>query len=186
MRKFLKILGIALLSLTLLIIILQFVGFNIGSVHFGKTTNDFKSENVETLNNSAFANKALNSDKLICINIWATWCVPCIAEMPELNSIKSEFANRNVQFISLSIDSDSTKLRKFIDSKKFHFEDITFKNINERNAILNFLKNKPINQLSSGQIVPLTYLIKNGKVIEKIQGGTNAVEFRKLILENLE
>ncbi len=185
MRKFLKILGIALLLLTLLIVILQFVGFNIGSVHFGKTTNNLKSENVETLNNSAFANEVLNSDKLTCINIWATWCVPCIAEIPELNSIKSEFANRNVQFISLSIDSDSTKLRKFIDSKKFHFEDITFKNIKEKNAILNFLEGQPINQPNSSQIVPLTYIIKNGKVIEKIQGGTDAVELRKLILENL-
>lgn len=185
MKKFFKILGIGLLFLAFIIGLLQFVGFKFGSIRVDETADDLKSENVKTLNGSAFANDVLNSDKLSCLNIWATWCVPCIAEMPELNSIKSEFANKNVQFISFSIDSDATKLREFIGSKKFDFEDITFKNIREKDAILNFLEGQPLNHQNSSRAVPLTYLIKGGKVISKIEGGINAILLRKLILKNL-
>ncbi|WP_313032120.1 TlpA disulfide reductase family protein [Soonwooa sp.] len=102
-------------------IFIQFAGFNIGSVHTGKTKNDLRPEKINTFENSDFQNEILNSDKLTCINIWATWCVPSVEEMPELNKIKAEFEGKNVQFASLSVDTDSAKLQKFIDSKKISF-----------------------------------------------------------------
>jgi len=105
--------------------------------------------------------------------------------MPELNKIKAEFEGKNVQFASLSVDTDSAKLQKFIDSKKFHFEDLTLKNIKYKNAILNFLDKKPLNFENTTQAIPLTYLVKNGKVIHKITGGTYATELRNLINDNL-
>ena len=185
MKKFLKVIGIIFAILIGIIVILQFVGFSFGNVQIGKEKNDLKSEKVETFENSKFQSEVINSEKLTCINIWATWCVPCIAEMPELNKIKSEFKDNNIQFVSLSIDTDSTKLKKFIESKKFHFHDLTFENTKYKNAILNFLENKPLNTENSTQVIPLTYLIKSGKVIKKIEGGTDAKELRKLIKENL-
>ncbi|SKC11646.1 AhpC/TSA family protein [Soonwooa buanensis] len=185
MKKFLKAVGIIFLILIGFVILIQFVGFNIGSVHIGKAKNDLRAEKINTFENSNFQNEILNSDKLTCINIWATWCVPCVEEMPELNKIKAEFESKNVQFASLSIDTDSAKLQKFIDSKKFHFEDLTLVNVKYKNAILNFLEKKPLNFENTTQAIPLTYLVKNGKVIHKIEGGTDATELRKLINENL-
>ena len=53
------------------------------------------------------------SNKLTVINIWATWCLPCIEELPALNDfIKSNNANNkdsNYQFITLSVDIDGAK-----------------------------------------------------------------------------
>ena len=185
MKKFLKFIGIIFAILVLFIIVIQFFGFNMGSVRIGKQKDDLKSEKLTTLQNSNFESKVLNSDKLTCINIWATWCVPCIAEMPELNKIKSEFNDKNVQFISLSIDTDSVKLKKFVESGKFSFEDITLKNVKYKDGILNFLDGKPLDKENSTQIVPLTYIVKNGKVIKKIEGGTDANELREIINQSL-
>ena len=53
------------------------------------------------------------SNKLTIINIWATWCLPCIEELPALNDfIKSNNTNNkdsNYRFITLSVDIDGAK-----------------------------------------------------------------------------
>jgi len=46
--------------------------------------------------------------KVIYVDIWATWCGPCLAEMPHLEEIKNKYSNNpNVVFVSLSIDDDA-------------------------------------------------------------------------------
>ena len=42
--------------------------------------------------------------KYIYIDIWATWCGPCIREIPSLKKIEEEFSSKNVSFVSISID----------------------------------------------------------------------------------
>jgi len=46
------------------------------------------------------------------VNFWATWCAPCIQEMPELSAMQNEFADQPVQFVGLAIDSKD-KVRQF-------------------------------------------------------------------------
>lgn len=76
----------------------------------------------------------LETDKIICVNLWATWCGPCIKEMPMLNRIKEEYALKKIEFLSLSVDTDSIKLKEFLKTDKFHFKDITFENLEYRTA----------------------------------------------------
>ncbi|GFO72399.1 hypothetical protein BJAS_P2611 [Bathymodiolus japonicus methanotrophic gill symbiont] len=42
--------------------------------------------------------------KIIVINLWATWCPPCLQEIPEFIQIQAEYADQNVQFIGIAID----------------------------------------------------------------------------------
>ncbi|WP_194851153.1 TlpA family protein disulfide reductase [Nonlabens antarcticus] len=61
--------------------------------------------------------------KYVYIDIWATWCVPCIVEMPYMNEIEKEYADKNIQFIGLSIDDpakDEQKWRDMIVDKELH------------------------------------------------------------------
>jgi peroxiredoxin len=44
-------------------------------------------------------------NKTLIVNFWATWCAPCVQEMPELSSLQSEIASRNIQIIGIGIDS---------------------------------------------------------------------------------
>ncbi len=42
--------------------------------------------------------------KVVLLNFWATWCKPCIAEMPEFAKLKKDLEGRNVEIIALSVD----------------------------------------------------------------------------------
>jgi thiol-disulfide isomerase/thioredoxin len=50
--------------------------------------------------------------KLLIVNFWATWCAPCIEEMPQLQKMADEFAPRNVAVIGIGVD-DADKVRQF-------------------------------------------------------------------------
>lgn len=45
--------------------------------------------------------------KPLVINFWATWCAPCVDEMPELTELQSDLAQSNVQILGIGIDSPS-------------------------------------------------------------------------------
>jgi thiol-disulfide isomerase/thioredoxin len=45
--------------------------------------------------------------KFLVVNFWATWCAPCVQEMPELSELQKDLSKSNVQLIGLGIDSPS-------------------------------------------------------------------------------
>lgn len=58
--------------------------------------------------------------KYVYIDVWATWCGPCRAEIPHLKKIEAEFHDRNIEFVSISIDTkkDYDKWKKFVTEKE--------------------------------------------------------------------
>lgn len=61
-----------------------------------------------------------NKGEIIFLNFWATWCPPCIAEMPDIHELYQE-KKEAVNFIMISLDEDEEKARKFIERKEFEF-----------------------------------------------------------------
>lgn len=57
----------------------------------------------------------------VYIDIWATWCSPCIAEFPYLNSLSDKYKNQNISFVGISIDAfeDLAKWKKVVLENKF-------------------------------------------------------------------
>lgn len=60
--------------------------------------------------------------KAIFFNIWATWCAPCVAEMPGINVLYNEVKDENIVFVMLSTDDEFEKAIKFKEAKNFDFE----------------------------------------------------------------
>jgi peroxiredoxin len=52
--------------------------------------------------------------KVMIVNYWATWCPPCIKEIPEFSAVSRRYADQPVQFVGISID-DADKVRAFRD-----------------------------------------------------------------------
>lgn len=44
--------------------------------------------------------------KVKVVNFWATWCAPCIAEMPTLNALSAKYADKDVSFVAVSLDDE--------------------------------------------------------------------------------
>jgi thiol-disulfide isomerase/thioredoxin len=51
--------------------------------------------------------------KVVVVNFWATWCVPCREEMPEFARIQREFEANGVQFVGIAVD-DQQKVEPFV------------------------------------------------------------------------
>lgn len=52
--------------------------------------------------------------KVLVVNFWASWCPPCVEEMPALDKIAQEYAARNVLIVGIGIDSPSN-IRQFLE-----------------------------------------------------------------------
>ena len=57
--------------------------------------------------------------KNIYIDFWATWCKPCIKEIPYIDELKEEYEGKNIAFVSISFDSeeDKEKWKNFVDDR---------------------------------------------------------------------
>ncbi len=165
----------SVLFMIALIAVMSF-GIQIGNVRIGNQNDTLGITQKSEIDQSEFSKKYLESDKIICVNLWATWCEPCIAEMPMLNQIKSDFNGRNIEFLSLSVDKDSVKLARFLKNNRFYFKDITVENLEYRTAIVNYLQNKPAESSLNSLSIPMTYLIKNKKVVKVMDGSLESKE----------
>jgi len=62
-----------------------------------------------------------DSNKTYVVNFWATWCAPCVKELPYFEQLNSRYSNRNVEVILVSLDFPKkyeTQLKPFIRDKK--------------------------------------------------------------------
>ena len=79
-----------------------------------------------------------NSGKIIYIDIWATWCGPCLSELPFFDSLRQKFINRDdIVFISLSIDDDLIKWKQYLRKNNIYSNQwiIDRRLLNEYNVI---------------------------------------------------
>jgi len=67
--------------------------------------------------------------KVIILNFWATWCVPCRAEIPTLVELQSKYGAKGLQVVGVSVDDPIEKMKPFVDQFKMNYPALTaFKN----------------------------------------------------------
>jgi len=97
----------------------------------------------------------LFSNKKIILNYWATWCGPCIKEMPDLMIAEKKLKDSDVSLFLVS-DEDVSVISKFVDNNPY---------------TLNFLKSNVSNEMLGVYSLPTTILFDNkGNKVETIVG----------------
>jgi thiol-disulfide isomerase/thioredoxin len=61
--------------------------------------------------------------KIVVLNFWATWCGPCVEEMPMLADIQKRYGGRGVMVIGVSLDEEGSveKVPRFVQKRKINF-----------------------------------------------------------------
>ena len=62
----------------------------------------------------------LNSDVTI-INFWASWCLPCVKEIPSLNNLQEHFKESSLEIIAINYGENKQKIDQFMDNNKMNF-----------------------------------------------------------------
>ncbi len=98
------------------------------------------------------------SGDVIFMNIWATWCPPCIAEMPSIHSLyKAMESEKNITFLLVSVDEDFDKAKSFMQARDF---DMPIYHFRSRAAEYYDLRS-----------IPTTYVIsRDGKMMMEKRG----------------
>ena len=76
---------------------------------------------VTVVNLKEYQNTAIrNNDTLYVVNFWATWCKPCVREMPYFETSNQKFKNQKVKFIFVSMNyaREAEQVKKFINEKQ--------------------------------------------------------------------
>ncbi|HEX8289020.1 MAG TPA: TlpA disulfide reductase family protein [Pyrinomonadaceae bacterium] len=110
--------------------------------------------------------------RIVILNFWATYCVPCRKEMPDLAAIQNEYAALGIQVIGASTDEakDRPKVLQFIKETKINFP--VWMGANSADMI----------RFGLGEALPGTVIIdKNGKIVKVISGVVNQADLKKQI-----
>ena len=121
-----------------------------------------------------------NSDKLRLINVWATWCGPCVAEFTDLITLSRIYVQRDFEFISISADNPEHKDKalKFLKNKQSSGTNYLFAEDDKYKLI------GAIDPKWRGAL-PYTLLVEpGGKIVYSKQGVIDPEELRKIIFDD--
>jgi len=121
------------------------------------------------------------SDRYRLINLWATWCGPCIIEFPEFVAMQRMYGQRNFEMVSLSVDRPSLEQRvtDFLREQQAAFTNYLYME-DDQEALIRLID-------PQGQgVIPHTLLVApGGEVVYRHRGLIDPLEVKKAVVKEL-
>ena len=111
------------------------------------------------VNDSNFEEEVLKAQGPVMADFWATWCAPCVKEMPYFEKLSQEYKNEKVEVLFVSLDFPhlyESKLKPFIKEKKIQSKVIALNDVDMNTWI------PKVDENWSGSI-PATIIYRNDK-----------------------
>jgi thiol-disulfide isomerase/thioredoxin len=122
-----------------------------------------------------------DSNNLRLINVWATWCAPCVEELPELVTINRMYRKRRFEMMTISVDNPEDRDLVLKQLQQLHVSSTNYLyNSTDRDAFAEALDKEWPGP------VPYTILVApGGKIIFRKHDKFDPLELKKAIIEQL-
>ncbi len=140
------------------------------------------AQKIDSYKKEDLLQRISNTDTIYVVNFWATWCVPCVKELPSFSIINDLYKDKPVKVLLISFDFKEQypdKLEAWVSKKKLRPEVIWFNETNPTEYI-------PAIAPEWEGALPATLLINNrGGIKELIQSEVNSEELKSWIDKQL-
>lgn len=111
--------------------------------------------------------------QVVLLDFWATWCVPCIAEMPHLKEIYDKYKDQKFEIIGISLDQTQVALDSYIEEQNIAWPQ--------------FLDSGTVAKMYNVTAIPATFLIDGEGIVREVELRGSALEdaVGELVQENL-
>ena len=141
---------------------------------------EFSAFSAKSLDGTEVNQSVWGQARLSVVNVWGTFCGPCIREMPDLGRLAEEYRGKGVQFVGIVIDTLDRRGR--IDPKQVEKARALVAQTNA--AYLHLLPSPDLMEakLSSVYAIPQTYFVDaSGKIVDSVTGAMSADDWRAKI-----
>ena len=60
-------------------------------------------------------------DQVLLINLWATWCTPCLEEIPDFIELQEQYGEQGLQIIGISLDDEAEEVQQYLDTHEVNY-----------------------------------------------------------------
>ena len=141
-----------------------------------KEDKKFPEFTAKTVSGEDISSDLFKDSKLTVVNVWGSWCDPCVQEIPELQKLYESMKDKDVNVIGLAQDAgtDLDAVKEIIDKNK-----VTYQNIVPEGATEDFVM--------SLMAFPTTFFVDSDRnIVGVIQGGRNLEAFTAAVEGVLE
>jgi thiol-disulfide isomerase/thioredoxin len=108
-------------------------------------------------------------NKIVLLNFWATWCPPCINEMPDLERIYQNYKDKDVQLLGMTVSSKLSQIPKLVKSTGVTYPIL----VNADDVVADY---------GGFNSIPQTFIIdQDGNIVKQITGGRDYDGFEREI-----
>ncbi len=140
-----------------------------------ESSEKFTEFKAKTVSGDELTNDVFKSSKLTVVNVWGSWCGPCVAEIPELQKFYESMKDQGVNVIGVAQDADTDldAVKEVIEKNK-----VTYPNLIPEGKLKDFVMTL--------QAFPTTLLVDSeGNIVAKDLGGKDMAGFTKMVNDQL-
>ena len=126
-----------------------------GGTGFAEAPSKIEDWELRSIETGQVMNISQLRGKVVFLNLWATWCPPCVREMPSIERLAAKFSdNDKVAFVLVSLDKDASDVQEFMKKNGYHVSVYT-----------------PVGPippaLQERNTIPATYILNGDGIVEK-------------------